>query len=100
MAHDRLPETESESADHEGRDGSLPAPRGEAKPAPLLDDCGTRLEIGHAAIASRSLSDTTRQAAPYSGEVRKAAARGKGVPGLRSAMMRPGRAAMTTMRCD
>ena len=63
MAHDRFPQAERQSADHDGRDGFLPALRGEAKPAPLLDDHGAGLGIGHAAIASTSLSDTTRQAA-------------------------------------
>ena len=57
-------------------------------------------QLAHAAIASRKVPEATRQRCAYSAEVRNSASRGYGASLRRSAITRPGRAAITTMRCE
>ncbi len=112
-AHRQLPGGECQDADHHRRDDAGPGACAYPEDAPLLGEHRPRLGVGavvgqrvgegqiaHAAIASLKVPEATRQRCAYSAEVRNSASRGYGASLRRSAITRPGRAAITTMRCE
>ena len=85
----QFPGGERQDADHDRRDDAGPGARRDAEDAPLLGEHRPRFgvgavvghglrerQVGHAAIASFSVSDATRQRCAYSAEVRNRPSRG------------------------